>query len=108
MLNTRIQLKTDTAANWTTNNPVLKEGELAIVSDGGGQNKPLIKVGDGVSTYTNLSFASELPRVSSEDEGKILRVSSEGVWEAQELATISVENATIDGLTTTTYKETKR
>lgn len=37
MLNTRIQLKTDTAANWTTNNPVLKEGELAIVSDGGGR-----------------------------------------------------------------------
>lgn len=40
MLNTRIQLKTDTAANWTANNPILKAGELAIVSDGGGRTSP--------------------------------------------------------------------
>ena len=30
-LNTRIQLKYDTYANWTTNNPVLLSGEIAVV-----------------------------------------------------------------------------
>lgn len=29
---TRIQLKYDTYANWSTNNPVLKAGEMAIAT----------------------------------------------------------------------------
>ena len=32
VLQTRIQLKYDTYANWVTNNPVLKAGEVAIVA----------------------------------------------------------------------------
>jgi hypothetical protein len=30
ILNTRIQLKYDTYANWSTNNPTLLQGEIAI------------------------------------------------------------------------------
>lgn len=61
-LNTRIQLKYDTYANWTSNNPILKKGELAIVvvpgSTGAVANEPTIlaKVGDGTSTFNQLGW----------------------------------------------------
>lgn len=32
IINTRIQLKYDTLANWENSNPVLKAGEVAIVA----------------------------------------------------------------------------
>lgn len=67
ILNTRIQLKYDTYENFTTNNPVLKAGEVAIatVPTGGSlqQVTPpavVIKVGDGTSEYNDLPFASAL------------------------------------------------
>ena len=62
--NTRIQLKYDTYSNWTTNDPVLKAGEMALATiqnnTTGVQSAPtvLIKVGDGTHTYTELPFAS--------------------------------------------------
>lgn len=62
--NTRIQLKYDTYANWNTNNPVLKAGEMALAtleSNVTGVNSAptvVIKVGDGTHTYTELPFAS--------------------------------------------------
>lgn len=66
-LNTRILLKYDTYANWTTNNPVLKAGEVAIATIASGNTQEvnsvtapqvLIKVGDGTSTYSALPFVS--------------------------------------------------
>lgn len=53
-LTARIQLKNDTAANWTSNNPVLLKGELGLEMD-----TLKFKFGDGVSTWTNLSYASQ-------------------------------------------------
>jgi microcystin-dependent protein len=44
-----IQLRNDTAANWTTKNPVLAEGELGFESDTG-----TLKIGNGTSTWTGL------------------------------------------------------
>lgn len=67
ILNTRIQLKYDTYANWTTNNPVLKAGEVAIATIATGNTQEvnsvsapqvLLKVGDGTSTYSALPFVS--------------------------------------------------
>lgn len=66
ILNTRILLKYDTYENWTTNNPVLKAGEIAIATvpsnQDGVQNAPsvLMKVGDGTTDYKNLKFVSGL------------------------------------------------
>ena len=72
ILNTRIQLKYDTYANWVANNPVLKAGEVAIATIPAAEtnsyapvvkdNLPnvVIKVGDGTSTYTQLKFVSGL------------------------------------------------
>lgn len=71
-LNTRIQLKYDSYANWMTNDPVLKQGEIAIATIPSGEtnaynpvvkdNLPnvIIKVGDGSSKYSALKFVSGL------------------------------------------------
>ena len=65
-LKTRILLKYDTYENWTTKNPVLKAGEVAIATiptnQNGVQNAPsvLMKVGDGTSDYKTLKFVSGL------------------------------------------------
>ena len=64
VVNTRIQLKYDTYENWTTNNLVLKAGEMAITvvpaETGAVQQEPcvLMKVGDGTSAYNDLQFVS--------------------------------------------------
>ena len=51
---TQIELRSDTAANWTSNNPVLAQGEIGVVS---GSNPQPFKVGDGVTTWTSLPLA---------------------------------------------------
>lgn len=66
-LNTRIQLKYDSLANWNANNAVvLKKGEVAFCAIESGSavsgdlNRPqiLFKVGDGTSTFAELPWAS--------------------------------------------------
>ena len=42
----------DTAANWTSTNPVLSEGEPAYETDTGS-----VKIGDGVTVWTSLPYA---------------------------------------------------
>ena len=43
-LNVRVQLKYDTYANWTTNNPVLKAGEMAIATIASGNTQEVNSV----------------------------------------------------------------
>ena len=67
-INTRIRLKYDNFTNWTTNNPVLLAGEIAVVvvpaeqDDNLQTTKPavLFKVGDGSSQFNALPWASAL------------------------------------------------
>lgn len=47
-LNSRIIIRNDTAANWSSANPVLLKGELGIETDTG-----VVKYGDGVATWDN-------------------------------------------------------
>ena len=56
-LQTRVQSKRDTSANWTQNNPVLLDGEVIVVDTNSGDVR--FKVGDGSSTYTQLPFQDE-------------------------------------------------
>lgn len=64
LFNARLQLKYDTYENWTTNDPVLKTGEIAIVvvpaEAGAVVQEPavLLKAGDGTSNFNALSFLS--------------------------------------------------
>ena len=63
-LSTRISLKYDSYVNWTTNNPVLLKGEIAITSIPVGDTNNistslpavLMKCGDGTHTYNELDF----------------------------------------------------
>jgi hypothetical protein len=51
---TRIQLRRDTEANWTSANPTLSSGELAYSTD---VNK--IKIGNGSSSWSSLSYITD-------------------------------------------------
>jgi hypothetical protein len=46
-----IQLRRDTAANWTSSNPILAQGEFAWESDTG-----KFKIGDGLTAWTALAY----------------------------------------------------
>lgn len=72
-LNTRIKLRYDLYSNWSTNNPVLLAGEVALAyiptdntlnvgQDVTGTTPPqvLIKVGDGTNHYNDLKYVSAL------------------------------------------------
>lgn len=52
-ISTQIQMRSDTAANWTTNNPTLATGEIGFESNTG-----LFKVGNGSSVWTGLAYAN--------------------------------------------------
>lgn len=56
----RIQLRKDTAANWTTSNPTLQAGELGYETNTG-----KFKLGTGALAWTSLSYASILPGVAA-------------------------------------------
>jgi hypothetical protein len=49
----RIQIRRDTAANWTRVNPVLSDGEPGLETD---TNK--VKYGDGTTAWASLDYAS--------------------------------------------------
>ena len=55
-VNWTIQLERDTAANWTTNNDVLLDGQIGLESNAGIYTK--LKVGDGVTAWNSLSYFS--------------------------------------------------
>lgn len=48
---TKIQLRRDTAADWTSTNPTLSSGEPGFETDTGG-----MKIGDGVTAWTSLPY----------------------------------------------------
>jgi hypothetical protein len=47
----RLLFRRDTAANWTSNNPVLSAGEPGFETDSG-----KLKIGDGTTTWSNLDY----------------------------------------------------
>jgi len=59
----QIQLRNDTAANWTSADPVLAQGEMGIERDTG-----RVKLGDGVTAWENLDYAP-LQGVAEEIDG---------------------------------------
>jgi hypothetical protein len=48
---TKIQLRRDTAANWTSTNPTLAAGEIGFETD---TNK--FKIGDGSTAWISLAY----------------------------------------------------
>ena len=84
---TRIQLKYDTYANWSANNPVLKAGEMAIATVATGEqsmtNLPniVLKVGDGTNHYNDLKFVSAL----AADVHEWAKAGTKPVYKAEEI-----------------------
>ena len=66
----KIQLRRDTAANWTTNNPTLSQGEPGLETD-----TFKIKYGDGTTPWNTLSYPSgssyTLPTASTSTLGGV-------------------------------------
>ena len=54
-INATILQRSDTSNNWETYNPTLNNGEI-----GYDINKKLFKIGDGVSTWNELSYYDEI------------------------------------------------
>lgn len=52
-MSSKIRFRRDTAANWTSTNPVLAAGEPGIETD-----TQRLKVGDGVKAWTLLPYAA--------------------------------------------------
>lgn len=50
-LEARVALRRDTAANWTSNNPTLLEGEVGLETD-----TTRFKFGDGTTAWNSLSY----------------------------------------------------
>ena len=67
----QIQIRRDTAANWTAANPVLAQGEIGIELDGLGTPLVLQKIGDGVTAWASLPY--------QESGGGVETVSGDGV-----------------------------
>lgn len=63
--NTRIKNKRDTSANWTTQDPVLLNGEIIAVDTASGETR--FKIGDGTKKYSQLPFQDEILRNSKVD-----------------------------------------
>ena len=58
--NALIQLRRDTAANWTSTNPTLASGEMGFETDTG-----KFKIGTGSTAWTSLSYASSEATIPS-------------------------------------------
>lgn len=79
---TRIQLRRDTAANWTATNPILDQGEPGYETDTGN-----IKYGDGATRWSNLSYYAggaagisyNLPAATSGNLGGVKIASNTGL-----------------------------
>ena len=51
----QIKWRRDTAANWTSNNPVLAQGEPGFETD-----TAKFKIGDGSTAWNSLGYASSM------------------------------------------------
>jgi hypothetical protein len=66
----QIQLRRDTAANWTSVNPILAAGEVGFETD-----TKLNKVGDGTTAWATLGYAvANLANSADKISGKRLFV----------------------------------
>lgn len=109
-LNVRIALKYDTYANWTTNNPILKAGEVAIATIPTGDTNNvstslpavLMKVGDGINNYNALPFlsakAADVYAYAKKPESEFIAwikqiISTEGAYDAKGAAAQALADA---------------
>ena len=74
-----IQLRRDTAANWTTTDPILAQGELGIELD-----TDKFKVGDGATSWSSLNYLI--------DVGEYIKANTINTFTAPQRGTVTVDN----------------
>ena len=82
-MTTRIKLRRDTAANWTTANPILAAGEPGLESDTG-----KIKYGDGETAWASLDYNGGGGDSLTDDGSVVVTAGSTAHW----IATQSRDN----------------
>lgn len=70
-----LQLRRDTAANWTSANPTLAAGQPGFETDTG-----RVKIGDGSTAWTSLVYRFESGSLTDGDKGDVTVSSSGTVW----------------------------
>lgn len=68
-----IQLRGDTAANWTSNNPTLLAREVGIETDSG-----RFKIGDGSTAWTSLAYVGSFGGNGGADFNKLVKFNEYG------------------------------
>jgi len=79
MAHKRLQLRRDTAANWTSNNPTLAAGEVGVETD-----TTKFKIGDGSTAWTSLGYAGTAHLSASEGvqlDGDVIKADVSGLAE---------------------------
>ena len=114
-LKTTIQLRRDTLAAWTSANPILANGEVALVdkNNGVGGKKWVVRIGDGTTPFINLpetdyvindqlsayALSADVQTQINEVTGKIdnkIKVKAKGDVEATAVETLNIEKITPD------------
>jgi hypothetical protein len=94
---TRVQLRRDTATDWTSENPTLAAGEPAVETDTG-----KFKLGDGATAWNSLAYATDSKRNLLQPNSAISV--TPGTPDTFTLAwTDTVRTVTIDDATTASY-----
>lgn len=83
----RLAMRTDTLANWNSNNPVPLKGEICVVED---TNPTLFKIGNGADAFDALPYANDAKN-ASHYTGDVL----EGEDDATAIARILGENTPV-------------
>jgi hypothetical protein len=75
----QIQFRRGSAAQWTSNNPVLASGEMGVETDNAGTSSPLkTKMGDGTTAWNSLPYDSVATLTRAEVIGSGLQPSDIG------------------------------
>ena len=78
----QIQIRRDTAANWTSANPILASGEIGFETDTG-----RFKIGNGSTAWTSRSYAA--PAINAVSDHAALTTSVHGIEDTADLVVTS-------------------
>ena len=87
----RVLQRRDTAANWSSANPILAEGEIGIVTDTKGY-----KIGDGSTAWNDLAYPSNPTTISNELGSSSTVAASQSILTESVLNTIQLDNIDLD------------
>ena len=87
-MSTKIQLRRDTAVNWTASNPVLAIGEIGVVTLGSAIIN--MRMGDGVTAFNSLSLL-KLSFFNADDMVKTVHLQANSVTSAKLLNSASID-----------------